>query len=202
MKSSLSLSLLLGLALSQVGASCPESCPDTEDVVWALGGGCNVFRNKCYFDKANCQPNYELTITTKEECQKQCADICGAVYQPTGGIYKGQLRKFSNECEKLVHTCRTGERKCPDTEEVVWALGGGCSVFRNKCYFDKENCHRKPALTITTKRECQRHCPDICTAVYQPTSGIYNGKVLNFGNECEKRAYTCRTGQSKLNYVF
>ncbi|KQS38877.1 uncharacterized protein LOC26527090 [Drosophila erecta] len=88
--------------------------------------------------------------------------------------------------------------KCPDTEEVVWALGGGCSVFRNKCYFDKENCHRKPALTITTKRECQRHCPDICTAVYQPTSGIYNGKVLNFGNECEKRAYTCRTGQTFL----
>ncbi|XP_039492014.1 uncharacterized protein LOC120452031 isoform X2 [Drosophila santomea] len=54
MKSSLSLGLLLGLALSQVAASCPDSCPDTEDVVWALGGGCNVFRNKCYFDKENC----------------------------------------------------------------------------------------------------------------------------------------------------
>ncbi|XP_043655461.1 uncharacterized protein LOC122621608 [Drosophila teissieri] len=109
MRSSLSLALLLGLALSQVGASCPESCPDTENVVWALGGGCNVFRNKCYFNKTNCQPGYDLTITTKEECQKQCADACPAVYQPTGGIYKGELRNFSNECEKIVHTCRTGE---------------------------------------------------------------------------------------------
>ncbi|KAH8383405.1 hypothetical protein KR009_008446, partial [Drosophila setifemur] len=86
---------------------------------------------------------------------------------------------------------------CPDTENVVWALGGGCSVFRNKCYFDKENCHRKPALTITTKAECQKNCADICPAIYQPTSGIYKGKVKNFGNECEKRAHTCRTGESK-----
>ncbi|XP_039492013.1 uncharacterized protein LOC120452031 isoform X1 [Drosophila santomea] len=109
MKSSLSLGLLLGLALSQVAASCPDSCPDTEDVVWALGGGCNVFRNKCYFDKENCHRKPALTITTKEECQKQCADACPAVYQPTGGTYKGQVRNFGNECEKIVHSCRTGE---------------------------------------------------------------------------------------------
>ncbi|XP_017015555.1 uncharacterized protein [Drosophila takahashii] len=88
--------------------------------------------------------------------------------------------------------------KCPDKEDVVWALGGGCSVFRNKCYFDKENCTRRPALTITTKRECQKHCADACPAIYQPTSGTYRGKVRNFGNECEKRAHTCRTGETFL----
>ncbi|XP_033164223.1 uncharacterized protein LOC117143585 [Drosophila mauritiana] len=109
MKFFLYISLLLCVALSQVSASCPESCPDTEDVVWALAGGCKVFRNKCYFDKANCNPHYELTITTKEECQKHCAFACPAVYQPTGGTYKGQLREFGNECEKIIHTCRTGE---------------------------------------------------------------------------------------------
>ncbi|KAH8356338.1 hypothetical protein KR084_004239 [Drosophila pseudotakahashii] len=108
MKSVLSLCLLLGLALSQVNASCPENCPDTEDVVWAIGGGCNVFRNKCHFEKANCRDS-ALTITTKEECQKLCGSACPAVYNPVGGTYKGQLRSFGNQCEKNVHICQTGE---------------------------------------------------------------------------------------------
>ncbi|XP_016976352.1 U-Kazal-Dg21.2 [Drosophila rhopaloa] len=109
MKSLLSLCFLLGLALTQVSASCPENCPDTEDVVWALGGGCNVFRNKCYFEKEKCLTNPELTITTKEECQKFCGSACPQVYQPVGGSYNGQIRSFGNECEKRVHTCQTGE---------------------------------------------------------------------------------------------
>ncbi|XP_017046742.1 uncharacterized protein LOC108091872 [Drosophila ficusphila] len=101
--------VILLLALSQISADCSGNCPDTEDVVWALGGSCHVFRNKCYFDKENCHRKPPLIITTKEECQKQCADICPAVYQPAGGIYKGQVRSFGNECEKYAHTCRTGE---------------------------------------------------------------------------------------------
>ncbi|XP_017023392.1 uncharacterized protein [Drosophila kikkawai] len=109
MKSYLAVCLLLGLALSHVSANCSGYCPDTEDVVWALGGGCNVFRNKCYFDKENCHRKPPLKITTKEECQKLCADACPQVFQPTSGIYKGQVRHFGNECEKIVHTCRTGE---------------------------------------------------------------------------------------------
>ncbi|XP_017145541.1 uncharacterized protein LOC108157848 [Drosophila miranda] len=112
MKSFLSVCVLLALALSQVKANCSGDCPDTEEVVWAMspgGGGCSVFRNKCYFDKANCTRKPPLTITTKEECQKKCADICPAIYQPTSGTYKGQTRNFGNECEKIVYTCRTGE---------------------------------------------------------------------------------------------
>ncbi|KAH8374857.1 hypothetical protein KR200_007698 [Drosophila serrata] len=113
MKSFFCLCLLLGLALSQVSGSCPESCPDTEEVVWALDGGrCSVFRNKCYFDQTNCTKETALKITTKEECQKLCGNACPQVYQPTTGIYKGQRRSFGNECEKIVHTCRTGESKC------------------------------------------------------------------------------------------
>jgi len=122
--------LCVGLALSQVSANCSGDCPETEDVVWALGGGCSVFRNKCYFDQENCHrkpgnrletilckcevntTGVALTIATKEECQKQCADICPAIYQPTSGTYKGELRNFGNECEKRAHTCRTGESKC------------------------------------------------------------------------------------------
>ncbi|XP_017076595.1 uncharacterized protein LOC108111585 [Drosophila eugracilis] len=109
MKSILSISFLLVLALSQVSANCSGDCPDTEDVVWVLGGGCNVFRNKCYFDKENCHRKPALTITTKEECQKHCATNCIQVYSPVGGTYKGQVRHFGNECEKHVHTCLTGE---------------------------------------------------------------------------------------------
>ncbi|XP_016949767.1 U-Kazal-Dg21.2 [Drosophila biarmipes] len=109
MKSFLSLCLLIALALGQVSASCPENCPDTEEVVWALGDGCNVFRNKCYFDKENCRRDTALTITTKEECQQYCANACPQNYDPVGGIYKGQVRNFGNLCEKIVHTCRTGE---------------------------------------------------------------------------------------------
>ncbi|KPU80418.1 uncharacterized protein Dana_GF26335 [Drosophila ananassae] len=100
--------LLVSLVLGQVSARCPERCPDTEEVVWARSPFCNAYRNKCYFDKAKCQ-NPELTITSKFECQKYCATSCGAVYQPTGGIYNGVLKKFSNECEKLAHSCITGE---------------------------------------------------------------------------------------------
>ncbi|XP_050744398.1 U-Kazal-Dg21.2-like isoform X2 [Drosophila biarmipes] len=109
MKPAIFTCLLLGLAFSQVGANCSGDCPETEDVVWALGAGCSVFRNKCYFDLENCQRKPALTIATKEECQKQCADICPAIYQPASGTYKGQLRNFGNECEKRAHTCRTGE---------------------------------------------------------------------------------------------
>lgn len=53
------------------------------------------------------------------------------------------------------------------------------------------------ALTITTKEECQKHCADICPAIYQPTEGVYNGQIRNFGNECLKRVHTCKTGESK-----
>ncbi|KAH8356337.1 hypothetical protein KR084_004238 [Drosophila pseudotakahashii] len=112
MKLTISLCILMSLALSQVSANCTGDCPDTEDVVWALGDGCRVFRNKCFFDKENCVRRPALTIATKEECQKQCADICPAVYQPTSGTYKGQTRNFGNECSKQAHTCRTGESKC------------------------------------------------------------------------------------------
>ncbi|XP_017076610.2 uncharacterized protein LOC108111599 isoform X1 [Drosophila eugracilis] len=108
MKSLVSLGMLLCLALSQVSASCPETCPDTEDVVWAVGPFCSVFRNQCYFEQAKCK-NSELTVTTQFDCQQNCATICAAVYQPTSGIYKGQVRNFSNECNKQAHSCLTGE---------------------------------------------------------------------------------------------
>ncbi|XP_068156469.1 uncharacterized protein [Drosophila tropicalis] len=109
MKLFLPLCVIFALALSQVSANCSADCPDTEEVVWALGGGCNVFRNKCYFDKENCHRKPPLTITTKEECQKFCADACIQVYQPVGGTYRGKTRTFGNQCEKNAHICSTGE---------------------------------------------------------------------------------------------
>nr|XP_043068389.1 uncharacterized protein LOC108128609 [Drosophila bipectinata] len=112
---------LVLLALSQASGRCPEDCPDTEDVVWARDRFCNAYRNKCYFDKAKCQ-NPGLKITSKIECQKYCGTICGDVYKPSGGIYNGVIRNFGNECEKLAHTCLTGEKKLPDTEDVDWAI--------------------------------------------------------------------------------
>lgn len=53
MKLVFSVCLVLGLALAHVHAGISTDCPDTEDVVWAVGHGCKVFRNKCYFDKEN-----------------------------------------------------------------------------------------------------------------------------------------------------
>ncbi|EDW67924.1 U-Kazal-Dg21.2 [Drosophila virilis] len=103
------ISILFALALSHVNANCSADCPETEDVVWALGGGCSVFRNKCFFDKENCYRKPPLTITTKEECQKLCPDICPQIYQPVSGTYNGQVRNFGNACEKIVHSCKTGE---------------------------------------------------------------------------------------------
>ncbi|XP_003736435.1 uncharacterized protein [Drosophila pseudoobscura] len=112
MKSFFLVSLFLVLALAQVSANCSGNCPDTEEVVWALspgGGGCSVFRNKCYFTKANCVRRPALTITTKEKCQRLCPEICPLLYRPTTGNYRGQIREFSNDCVKNVHSCRTGE---------------------------------------------------------------------------------------------
>ncbi|XP_034114446.1 uncharacterized protein LOC117574651 [Drosophila albomicans] len=110
MKFILAISLLLCLSLSyEVNASCSGDCPETEDVVWALGGGCSVFRNKCFFDKANCTRRPALQIVTKEECQKHCASACPQNYDPVSGDYKGQIRHFGNACEKIVHSCQTGE---------------------------------------------------------------------------------------------
>lgn len=58
----------------------------------------------------SCSPA-ALTIATKEECQKLCPDICPQIYQPVTGTYKGQVRNFGNACEKIVHSCKTGESK-------------------------------------------------------------------------------------------
>ncbi|ALC46286.1 CG42822, partial [Drosophila busckii] len=106
------ISLLACLALSQVHA-CTAPCPDTEELVWAVGprggGGCMVFRNMCHFTKANCTRKPPLTEVTKEECQKRCPSICPQNYDPVSGFYKGQERKFGNACEMSVHTCQTGE---------------------------------------------------------------------------------------------
>ncbi|XP_070072299.1 U-Kazal-Dg21.2-like isoform X2 [Drosophila takahashii] len=105
MKSYIALCLIFSLVLIHAN----EDCPDTEDIVWALGGGCHVFRNNCFFTKANVLRKPELTITTKEECQKECPKICPAIYSPTMGTYKGEVREFSNKCVKQAHNCRTGE---------------------------------------------------------------------------------------------
>lgn len=120
--------VLLGLALSHASASCSADCPDTEDVVWAVGGDCSVFRNKCYFDRENChrKPRKQLNLSiqlrdylikiifnwqhsTFRPRRSVCPRVCPLIYQPVGGTYKGQLRHFGNACEKIVHTCQTGE---------------------------------------------------------------------------------------------
>ncbi|XP_052845651.1 uncharacterized protein LOC128258192 [Drosophila gunungcola] len=105
MKSFIALCLIFSLAINYVNADCP----DTENVVWALGGGCQVFRNECYLIRANMVRKPGYTVTTKEECQKQCPQI---IYSPTTGNYNGHVREFGNSCLKRVHTCRTGESKC------------------------------------------------------------------------------------------
>ncbi|XP_034485669.1 uncharacterized protein LOC117790350 [Drosophila innubila] len=109
MKYVLAFCLLLCLGLSHVNAGCNDVCPETEEVVWAMGGGCSVFRNKCFFDKDNCTRRPALTIATKEECQKHCPDICPQIFAPVTGNYKGQIRNFGNACEMLLHSCKTGE---------------------------------------------------------------------------------------------
>lgn len=53
MKLILASFVVLLLALDQINANPIDVCPDTEEVVWSLGVECNVFRNKCYFDRAN-----------------------------------------------------------------------------------------------------------------------------------------------------
>ncbi|KAL7728765.1 hypothetical protein ACLKA6_004129 [Drosophila palustris] len=111
MKYVLAICLLLCLGLSHVNAGCNDDCPETENVVWALGpgNGCTVFRNKCFFDKANCTRRPPLTITTKEECQLHCPEFCPEIFDPVTGNYKGQIRNFGNQCKKNVHSCKTGE---------------------------------------------------------------------------------------------
>ncbi|XP_034127256.1 cathepsin E-A-like [Drosophila guanche] len=73
-----------------------------------------------------------------------------------------------------------------------------CTVFRNKCYFIKANCVRKPALIESTKEECQKFCPQICPLLYRPTSGNYKGQTREFSNDCVKNAHICRTGETFL----
>lgn len=58
------------LAFSQVNANPVDVCPETEEVVWALGVECVVFRNKCYFDRAN-------SIYTPRKCLKTRTDEHG-----------------------------------------------------------------------------------------------------------------------------
>lgn len=53
MKLILASFVVLLVALGQVKSNPVEACPDTEEVVWSLDVECNVFRNKCYFDRAN-----------------------------------------------------------------------------------------------------------------------------------------------------
>ncbi|XP_016949877.1 uncharacterized protein LOC108024469 isoform X1 [Drosophila biarmipes] len=105
MKAYVTVCLIFGFVLSSGNAACPE----TEDVVWALGHrliGCQNFRNKCYFEEAK----YSVfNITTKEECQKYCLGLCPLIRSPTTGKYRGDTKVFINDCLRRYHNCRTGE---------------------------------------------------------------------------------------------
>ncbi|XP_030371228.1 uncharacterized protein LOC115621661 [Scaptodrosophila lebanonensis] len=86
---------------------------------------------------------------------------------------------------------------CPDTEDVVWALDERmCKVFRNECYYTKENLTRKPAMEIVSKDVCQLRCPEYCIQIYQPVSGTYLGETRTFGNLCELMVHSCKTGKT------
>lgn len=117
---------------------------------------------------------------------------------------------------------------CPETEEVVWALGVECVVFRNECYFDRaasahipRKCsktktneleyhditmlsivtiHVSSALKIVSKEECQKYCNAFCSSVFDPVSGTYNGEVIFFSNQCKKDLFSCQTGKSRWNH--
>ncbi|KAH8312069.1 hypothetical protein KR044_009243 [Drosophila immigrans] len=97
--------LCLSLSCSVNALSCPEKCPDTEELVWALGGRCYLYLNKCEYDKENCKRETPLKIVTREECQPYCAAFCPENYKPV----EGNLRHFGHACEKIAHVCRTGE---------------------------------------------------------------------------------------------
>ncbi|XP_034114445.1 uncharacterized protein LOC133839541 [Drosophila sulfurigaster albostrigata] len=94
-------------------SNCPSECPDTEDIVWAMGQYCNVFRNKCFFDGVNCfrwsifmRP---MRIVDKVECQKHCDSDCSKKGPPVVEYYKTEVKHFRNICESILHTCRTGQ---------------------------------------------------------------------------------------------
>lgn len=59
--------VMILLAFSQVTANPVDLCPETEEVVWALGLECVVFRNKCYFDRAD-------GVHTPRKCLKTRTD--------------------------------------------------------------------------------------------------------------------------------
>ncbi|KAH8417776.1 hypothetical protein KR222_005750 [Zaprionus bogoriensis] len=103
--------LVLCLALSHVDANCSGDCPDTEEVVWALDNVCHVFRNKCYFDKENCDRKSPLTISSRVECQQKCCRPCPLIYRPITGTYMSQKRRFDNLCEMQIFSCKTGASK-------------------------------------------------------------------------------------------
>ncbi|XP_030371223.1 uncharacterized protein LOC115621657 [Scaptodrosophila lebanonensis] len=105
---------VVGLSMVHLSAGyCRVRCPNTEDVVWALGNLCNVFRNKCYFNQANRTSDTPLTIVSKEECQPSCPTICPQVFDPVWGTYNGKVKQFGNACMMGAHVCTTGKTYLP-----------------------------------------------------------------------------------------
>ncbi|KAH8381494.1 hypothetical protein KR093_006860 [Drosophila rubida] len=122
----ISFLLCLGLSCNVNGLDCPENCPDTEELVWALGGRCYLYLNKCHYDKENCTRETRkyfkllnlnhiysvialtaLKIVTREECQPYCSAFCPESYKAV----EGDLNYFGRACERIAHVCKTGERK-------------------------------------------------------------------------------------------
>ncbi|XP_067631995.1 four-domain proteases inhibitor-like [Eurosta solidaginis] len=93
---------------------CVLRCSRNEVPVWATDTNvCSGFRNKCYFNYANClrrnRGETELTVLNRKACQSLCPQICTLQYSPLCAEYNGKNRTFGNSCAMRGYICTTGE---------------------------------------------------------------------------------------------
>ncbi|XP_016949825.1 uncharacterized protein LOC108024419 isoform X2 [Drosophila biarmipes] len=104
------------------------------------------------------------------------------------------MKAYTTLCLIFSIVFSSGNADCPETEDVVWALGPiGCQVFRNACFFaDAEG------FSLSPKEECQKHCPRNCSIFNSFSTAIYRGQSRVFGNSCVREAYNCRSGETYI----
>ncbi|XP_062127124.1 uncharacterized protein LOC133839540 [Drosophila sulfurigaster albostrigata] len=93
-------------------AQCSDlDCPDTIETVWAMTKYCTAFRNKCYFDMANCFSGFlfgrQFRAVSYEECKEHCNTNCLRLdYKRTVDNYTIDLQK---SCIDILIGCKTGQ---------------------------------------------------------------------------------------------
>lgn len=147
-------------------------------------------------------------------------------------LFSGLLYLSNAQTTDCSNNCMRRARCTPYHKDLVWAVVDRvCRVFQNGCIFGNENCMRAnqcqprklflpiiwsklkiiypPAMVATTKENCMKSCPRMCSRgapevcgwfPFTDNNGVTGGRYRTFRSRCLLDLYACRNAEGENKY--